>query len=194
MTKNKYMKTTTIDMNKANGKNVFADAVWREATPEEVSEASNVINKYIKLEPRHLVGYLPYELNVIDEEIGEKFQVAGINISNNVIVNQDNIDGSIEEYGINLLKPTLHPFSYLTKEIEHNGEKFIPLVKYVESLGEPCDDFDENNLTDYQKACLSMLTNYDMRHQQDLEFLQEHLFDYQDLIGKELALTTISVI
>ncbi|RRJ87782.1 hypothetical protein [Flavobacterium macacae] len=76
----------------------------------------------------------------------------------------------------------------LTKPIVHNGVEIIPLVKHVESFGEPCDDFDEDNLTDYQSAVLSMLSNYDMRHEVDLEFLQEHHFDYQDLIKKGLAI------
>jgi len=86
-------------------------------------------------------------------------------------------------------KPYLHPLSSLTKEITHNGETFIPLVKYVESLGEPVYDFDELNLTDYENACLSMLTTYEMRHQQDLEFLQGYHFDYQNLIELGLAIS-----
>jgi len=78
---------------------------------------------------KHLAGYLPYGLNVIDEEISEKFQVAGFNVSNNEFLIHDNIDGSIEEYSVNLLKPILRPLSDLTKEIEVNGEKFFPIEK-----------------------------------------------------------------
>lgn len=86
------------------------------------------------------------------------------------------------------IKPILYPLEMLTKPIVHNGVEIIPLVKHVESFGEPCDDFDENNLTDYQYAVLEMLSNRDMRHQDDLEFLQEHHFDYQDLIKSGKAI------
>ncbi|MHC0440268.1 hypothetical protein [Flavobacterium sp. 3-210] len=33
------MKTTTIDMSKATGNNVFTGAVWTKATAKEISEA-----------------------------------------------------------------------------------------------------------------------------------------------------------
>lgn len=86
------------------------------------------------------------------------------------------------------VKPILYPLEMLTYTIVHNGVEIIPLVKYVESFGEPCDDFYEDNLTDFQIAVLAMLSNRDMRHQEDLEFLQEHHFDYQDLIKSGKAI------
>lgn len=43
--KNNIMKTTTIDMSKANGKNVFTNAVWKKATDKEISEAFAAIGR-----------------------------------------------------------------------------------------------------------------------------------------------------
>jgi len=37
------MKTTTIDMSKADGKNVFIKAEWKKATAKEISEAFSAI-------------------------------------------------------------------------------------------------------------------------------------------------------
>lgn len=69
-----------------------------------------------KLELKHLAEYLPYGLEVIDEEINEKFYVAGFNIPNNEFLIHDNIDGSIEEYSVNFLKLILRPLSDITNE------------------------------------------------------------------------------
>lgn len=86
----------------------------------------------MKLELKHIKGYLDTELNVMDEETGEQFQVAGFNVSNNEFLIHDNIDGSIEDYSVNLLKPILRPLSDLTKEIEANGEKFVPIERLLD--------------------------------------------------------------
>ena len=81
-----------------------------------------------------LCGYLPYGISLIDEEINEKFYLAGINYSNNEVLIHDNIDGSIEEYGISFLKPIFRNLQTdLTKEIEHKGKRFVPLRKLFET-------------------------------------------------------------
>lgn len=130
---------------------------------------------------KEIAGYLPYELQIKgnDKVVGK--MVCEISFESPIVT----IGAVLRN---NFYKPILYPLSMLTQEIEHNGGKFIPLVKYVESLAEPCEDFDPDNLTDFESAVLSMLTNYEMRHQIDLEFLQEHHFDYQDLIGRGIAI------
>lgn len=42
------MKITTIDMSIADDKNVFANTVWRKATPKEISEAFSAISRINK--------------------------------------------------------------------------------------------------------------------------------------------------
>lgn len=49
------MKTTTIDMSKANGENVFTNVVWKQATQKEIADAMSVIEN-IKAQHR---GPLP---------------------------------------------------------------------------------------------------------------------------------------
>jgi hypothetical protein len=39
-------------------------------------------------------------------------------------------------------KPVLHKLSDLTKEIEHNGEKFVPIIELARTGFDVCDDFE----------------------------------------------------
>lgn len=71
----------------------------------------------MKLELKHLAGYLPYEVKIYachNEyvlELEEDCNSEGISVRE-----------TIENYH----KPILRPLSDLTKEIEVNGEKFVP--------------------------------------------------------------------
>ncbi len=81
-----------------------------------------------KLELKYLVHYLPY---------GLKCNWNNINYSMVCLTNNercqlaDNYTDDI--YGVKLLhiKPILRPLSDITKEIEVNGEKFVPIVKLL---------------------------------------------------------------
>lgn len=42
------MKTTTIDMSKTDGKNVFKRVDWREATQDEIKNTQEILNNYKK--------------------------------------------------------------------------------------------------------------------------------------------------
>ncbi|MCH7724618.1 MAG: hypothetical protein IIC76_14960 [Bacteroidetes bacterium] len=64
------------------------------------------------LELKHLAPYLPYELMLWDGE--ESFKM----LTEYIIV--------VQQEG---WKPILRPLSDLTKEIEHNGEKFVPIER-----------------------------------------------------------------
>lgn len=90
----------------------------------------------MKLELKNLSAYLPYDIRVevkCDEEVykstlvgfgyfdKELHALCGNKIHNGLY----HING--EEY----IKPILRPISDLTKEIEVNGEKFIPLYKLI---------------------------------------------------------------
>lgn len=79
-----------------------------------------------KLEPKHLIPYLPYSLKVIME--GKKTNVAWMSTKNIAVI----IPNGIGEYKripwkrahLNI-KPILRPLSDLTKEIEIDGKKII---------------------------------------------------------------------
>jgi hypothetical protein len=76
----------------------------------------------MKLELKHLAGYLPYDL-----KIKTAFGWATMQTLNDYCVN---IDFENVHYYDSLettdFKPILRPLSDLTKEIEVNGEKFVP--------------------------------------------------------------------
>jgi len=78
-----------------------------------------------KLELKHLAPYLPYNLKVFDDYYSEIRYLAALAFSDCGIVKQLHYPSQTREY--NEIKPILHPLSDLTKEIEHNGEKFVPI-------------------------------------------------------------------
>lgn len=76
----------------------------------------------MKLELKHLAPYLPYGLkgkyklsDVINLSKGQKDEIREVTLT------EDNI-----KFFRLYCNPILRPLSDLTKEIEHNGEKFIP--------------------------------------------------------------------
>lgn len=80
-----------------------------------------------KLELKYLALYFPYKLNVMYcEEICLLHALLGFSGVGLMDNNDDPLDGGIQ-CDIEDVKPILHPLSDLTKEIEHNGEKFVPM-------------------------------------------------------------------
>jgi hypothetical protein len=83
-----------------------------------------------KLELKHLAPYLPYELMII--ETHEKphkpsvGQVNSLNIPNRVLNYRTNRFPFSDTVHFSRMKLILRPLSDLTKEIEVNGEKFVP--------------------------------------------------------------------
>lgn len=77
----------------------------------------------MKLELKHLAPYLPYGLKILptlynrDNKINTLYYLS-------TIYNSDEF--GVNGYTSNYIKPILRPLSDLTKEIEHNGEKFVP--------------------------------------------------------------------
>jgi len=49
-------------------------------------------------------------------------------------------------------KPILHPLTDLTKEIEHNGEKFTPYIELLRMSYFNVDDMTQDELNDYKDA------------------------------------------
>lgn len=82
----------------------------------------------MKLELKHIAPYLSYGLMIQYLE-NETFELVGFN--RNTIYHTR---GFFVELPGNL-KPILRPLSDLTKEIEHNGEKFVP-IDVIRSISE----------------------------------------------------------
>lgn len=89
----------------------------------------------MKLKIEHLTPYLPYKLKYIDKDSGEITIMRTISAEINLIDLGWGNAHELEEF-----KPILRPLSDLTKEIEHNGERFVPLYylagKYGDNIGE----------------------------------------------------------
>jgi hypothetical protein len=125
-----------------------------------------------KLTLEHLAGYLPYQLKMMFEKSGRIITLDGIKLtdSSNLIYaeGERHFEATIWNF-----KPLLRPLSDLTKEIEHNGEKFFP-IKKIQIYG------DENYLIEQIKIGLVEQIVYQM-------LLKWH-FDVHRLIDKNLAI------
>lgn len=123
-----------------------------------------------KLELKHLAAYLPY---------GFKAKIAGqyidkiIGLFNDGVYNESYHpdDGDLPLF-IDI-KPILRPLSDLTKEIEVNGEKFVPCEKLGYESG--------------YKYLLKKPLKYNMVFQDGLKLFEWH-FDVFGLIPEGLAI------
>lgn len=91
----------------------------------------------MKIELKYIVGYLPYGLRVIDFQMHENGFRQKHSIKQLVLIPSNLEIGLKDIDGINQ-KPILRPLSDLTKEIEVNGEKFVPtheLYKLIDEFG-----------------------------------------------------------
>ena len=127
----------------------------------------------MKLELRHLAPYLPYRLKYMDWDY-ELSTLDGLD------VNGDAFCADSGEIDFQLIKPILRPLSDLTKEIEVNGQKFIPIDK----LGLSYDWSDNISIYDFYPN-----NNIGM---EDIYFtvnkLYEWHFDIFNLIENNLAI------
>lgn len=76
----------------------------------------------MKLEIKHLAGYLPYGLKGIYS--GRETEIEFI--SKDGLLTNDSFQHHLN---YSEFKPILRPLSDLTKDIEVNGEKFVPSIK-----------------------------------------------------------------
>ena len=119
-----------------------------------------------KLEIKHLAPYLPYGVRITKDDWGKIFKL-------------DNDGTTLNCVGIDYVlnckaKPILRPLSDLTKEIEINGEKFVPknmLSTSLQSLNS-CEDLIKHRIIMFD----------------DSQKLFEWNFDVFGLIDKNLAI------
>lgn len=161
-----------------------------------------------KLELKHIVGFTPYGLKVLDLGINELHEVVGFD--NRVIYYKEGIGDYLKN-----IRPILRPMSDLTKEIEVDGVKFVPINKLLDietgvNWSESKYLFAQSGVKEYwarlkdekktfvfgfnsEKGFFYMLNRFSeekhVRHQKELfEKLYEWYFDIHDLIGKGLAI------
>ena len=133
-----------------------------------------------KLELKHLAPYLPYGLKIMRPDNRTILEMVGL-VSDWMIFHEEHGEtfGAIHGYS----KPILRPLSDLTKEIEHNGEKFMPIEKLKET-GVNCFAGCSDDLY------LKTLRPYDIPDLQYYEFQQMIIwhFDCFGLIDEGLAI------
>lgn len=132
----------------------------------------------MELELKHIVGYLPYQTNFIctRNRISILDTYIGICAGKNII--------DIGYVINNNLKPILRPLSDLTKEIEVNGEKFVPIKK----LGWEYYDGELGGMAYCVYGESPRTTVNVIDYLDDLEKLYEWHFDIHGLIEKGLAI------
>lgn len=80
-----------------------------------------------KLEVKDLAPYLPYGLTVINDS----YPFTGIGQIHTLctILETCAVGLSNKQFPIQIIKPILRPISDIIKEIEHEGKKFVPIVR-----------------------------------------------------------------
>jgi hypothetical protein len=83
----------------------------------------------MKLELKHLAPYLPYGLKIDTSKLENGYSI--MTMCDKGGLSNIEIGDVMDEYPYT--KPILRPLSDLTKEIEVNGEKFVPIEEIKES-------------------------------------------------------------
>jgi len=77
---------------------------------------------------KNLAGYLPYELKgIIDNKI--EILCGIVQSKKSYVKTRESLEGEIFSSELIHFRPIFRPISMLTEWIEHNGEKFIPVIE-----------------------------------------------------------------
>jgi len=121
------------------------------------------------LELKHLAPYLPYGLKFKSEYGIEVMYSCRTNMlpkyENQVVVSVNRVEEKTLRPDVDGSKPILHPLSDLTKEIDHNGESFVPLIELAKNYA--FDGGIRNNsisLDEYSQAAIWTKDNGYMRY------------------------------
>jgi hypothetical protein len=155
----------------------------------------------MKLTTKHLAAYLPYGLKIkTNNTIREMFYDLSKDVTGSKYTSIANILNGIGH------KPILRPLSDLTKEIEVNGEKFVPIKEFYNRslLNIPnIITVDENDVSMFiQWEFKDGTTGYDVIYKNHIlksinanfyEMLIEWHFDIYGLIENDLAISIHNV-
>jgi hypothetical protein len=124
----------------------------------------------MKLELKHLIPYLLHNLKWTD---GDDHTNTIIGISGDTLefISEQ---GDFDSCQINLIedKPILRPLSDLTKEIEINGERFVPMVKLFEMI----------NISELQ-VMYENETPYKLGEKNGCQYIIFDNYDFDDIYG-----------
>lgn len=132
-------------------------------------------NDPAQLELKHLAPYLPYGLTAYNQNFGTtKLVTVSFDSSGTVCVE------SVIEH--DTIKPILRHMSDLATEIEHDGERFSPIHKLLESYCFDVSKMDEDEILSYRGSLIEV----DLSYQTAIMLFEWH-FDVFSLIPAGLA-------
>lgn len=137
-----------------------------------------------KLTLKQIAPYLPYEVKMCDEEEKTYFPTL-IGIDGESIITTLPRFPYTYKCGISELKPILRPLSDLTKEIEVNGEKFVPFD--VIANDEEYAYLEDDNIWVNDMFYSQILTDLAFIPYGVIQKLLEWHFDFQGLIQQNKA-------
>ena len=114
-----------------------------------------------KLTIEHLAAYLPYGVKAnFTRRMFERNNVdlMGLTIAYNESCKEHFIMKSDVTYGLNHIQLLLRPLSDLTTEIEHNGEKFVPMKELLKIKHKKW--FDEHTDSRYSEIVVEDVPSY----------------------------------
>ena len=142
----------------------------------------------MKLELKHLAVYLPYGLKGVATK-----EYMGIETMRGLTI--DEITTDVDSIDFDDWNPILRPLSDLSKEIEVNGERFVPIDIICEDYGcieasATMDDFGTYNIYDEDEKQIDIIMpdNIHLTSYGVVEKLFEWKFDVYNLIQNGLAI------
>ena len=138
----------------------------------------------MKLELKHFVPYSIYGIKVYAADT--VWDIRNIHFPSETIELENEFNAGGYEYDLHEVKPILYSLDYLTKEITHNGETFVP----IERLG----SLFNMNIVEYcflEQNYMLLETIVNQRWY-IVEKLLEWRFDIHNLIDKGLAIPVTS--
>jgi hypothetical protein len=135
----------------------------------------------MKLELKYLEPYLPYKLKGFYEmsSTQKKETLQAIDTLGKCRTDED-----LRWFDIKMFKPILRPLSDLTKEIEVNGKKFVPITELLRLSGFNVSIMNFEEQLEY----LSSFTFLPCINWNDVQKLLEWHFDIYGLIEHNLAI------
>lgn len=137
----------------------------------------------MELELKHLAGYLPYGLKIL---------VCGDEREMTIEDEMDSQTICLRDANENKHKPILYPLSSLTKDIEVNGKKFVPIDVLNKMLFTKHSKLEYYN-SEFCNGAILFSTNIEgfniLSMNEKIQKLYEWHFDIHGLIEKGLAIS-----
>lgn len=131
-----------------------------------------------------LTDYAKLELAIENVDLSERFYISNVDFESETIFIIAESGYEIDSIPLGYIKPILRPLSDIVNEIEHKGEKFVPLHKLLELSNFDLSKMDNDEILSYKNQFSDLyFLNYT-----DAQQLFEWHFDIFNLIESNLAI------